>query len=78
MACLESALTYAKARPQFGRPIAGFQLTQAKFADMLTAITQVDGLGSRDLRAALEAWRDQPVLVVFEVLGGPSVRALAR
>ncbi|MCC6178499.1 MAG: acyl-CoA dehydrogenase family protein [Chloroflexi bacterium] len=40
MACFESALEYAKIRPQFGRPIAGFQLTQAKLADMLTAITQ--------------------------------------
>jgi glutaryl-CoA dehydrogenase len=40
MACFESALEYAKLRPQFGKPIAGFQLTQAKLADMLTAITQ--------------------------------------
>jgi glutaryl-CoA dehydrogenase len=40
MACFESALNYAKIRPQFGRPIGGFQLTQAKLADMLTAITQ--------------------------------------
>jgi glutaryl-CoA dehydrogenase len=44
MACLESSLEYAKARPQFGRPIAGFQLTQAKFADMLTSITQAQAL----------------------------------
>lgn len=40
-ACYDSSLTYAKARPQFGKPIAGFQLTQAKFADMLTSITQM-------------------------------------
>ena len=40
MACFESALEYAKIRPQFGKPIAGFQLTQQKLADMLTAITQ--------------------------------------
>jgi glutaryl-CoA dehydrogenase len=32
--CLEAALDYAGGREQFGRPIAGFQLTQAKFADM--------------------------------------------
>ncbi|WP_306206738.1 acyl-CoA dehydrogenase family protein [Actinoplanes sp. RD1] len=32
--CLETALSYALAREQFGRPIAGFQLTQAKLADM--------------------------------------------
>jgi glutaryl-CoA dehydrogenase len=32
--CLESAIAYAGDRVQFGRPIAGFQLTQAKLADM--------------------------------------------
>jgi glutaryl-CoA dehydrogenase len=32
--CLETAIDYARTRPQFGRPIAGFQLTQAKLADM--------------------------------------------
>ncbi len=31
--CLEAALEYAGTRIQFDRPIAGFQLTQAKFAD---------------------------------------------
>ncbi|MEU9138857.1 acyl-CoA dehydrogenase family protein [Streptomyces sp. NPDC048404] len=30
----ESALAYARTREQFGRPIGGFQLTQAKLADM--------------------------------------------
>ena len=37
---LRERAEYAKVRPQFGKPIAGFQLTQAKLADMLTAITQ--------------------------------------
>ncbi|WP_018254508.1 acyl-CoA dehydrogenase family protein [Salinispora mooreana] len=32
--CLETALEYARSRTQFGRPLAGFQLTQAKLADM--------------------------------------------
>ncbi len=32
--CLSTALDYAVSREQFGRPIAGFQLTQAKLADM--------------------------------------------
>jgi glutaryl-CoA dehydrogenase len=32
--CLHVALDYACSREQFGRPIAGFQLTQAKLADM--------------------------------------------
>jgi glutaryl-CoA dehydrogenase len=33
--CLSVALDYARTREQFGRPIAGFQLTQAKLADMV-------------------------------------------
>ncbi|AIA02750.1 MULTISPECIES: acyl-CoA dehydrogenase family protein [Streptomyces] len=32
--CFEAALDYARTREQFGRPIGGFQLTQAKLADM--------------------------------------------
>jgi glutaryl-CoA dehydrogenase len=32
--CLNTAIDYACDREQFGRPIAGFQLTQAKLADM--------------------------------------------
>lgn len=34
-AAYELALTYAKQRQQFGRPIAGFQLIQAKLVEML-------------------------------------------
>lgn len=40
-ACYEEALRYAKGRVQFGKPIAGFQLTQEKFAHMLTEITKM-------------------------------------
>ena len=40
MSCYETALEYSKARPQWGRPIAGFQLTQEKLVDALQAITQ--------------------------------------
>ncbi|MFN8124911.1 MAG: acyl-CoA dehydrogenase family protein [Candidatus Nanopelagicales bacterium] len=32
--CLETAISYSIDRPQFDRPIAGFQLTQKKLADM--------------------------------------------
>jgi glutaryl-CoA dehydrogenase len=35
--CLTTALEYAGTRVQFGKPIAGFQLTQAKFADATAA-----------------------------------------
>jgi glutaryl-CoA dehydrogenase len=33
-ACIESALEYSKTRVQFGKPIAAFQLTQEKLANM--------------------------------------------
>jgi len=40
MACYETSLNYALGRTQFDRPIASFQLQQAKFAEMLTEITK--------------------------------------
>ena len=45
--CFDEALRYSKTRIQFDRPIAGFQLVQNKFAQMLTEITA----------AQLIAWR---------------------
>src|ERR1700742_2411438 len=39
-ACYEAALDYAKSREQFGKPIAGFQLTQAKLVDMAVKVGQ--------------------------------------
>ena len=36
--CLETALDYAGTREQFGRPIASFQLTQRKLAEMAVAV----------------------------------------
>jgi glutaryl-CoA dehydrogenase len=47
MDCYDSALRYAKERVQFGKPIAGFQLTQKKLAEMITEIT----------KAQLMCWR---------------------
>jgi glutaryl-CoA dehydrogenase len=38
--CYDTALRYAQERVQFGRPIAGFQLTQKKLAEMITEITK--------------------------------------
>jgi len=40
MACYDAALNYAKTRIQFDRPIASFQLTQAKLVHMVTEITK--------------------------------------
>ena len=47
MDCYDTALQYSKERKQFGKPIAAFQLTQKKLAEMLTEIT----------KAQLLAWR---------------------
>jgi glutaryl-CoA dehydrogenase len=38
--CYDSALRYSKQRIQFGKPIASFQLTQKKLAEMITEITK--------------------------------------
>jgi glutaryl-CoA dehydrogenase len=40
MACYVEAVQYAKARVMFGKPIGGFQLQQARLAEMLTEITK--------------------------------------
>ena len=38
--CYNTALDYSKERKQFSKPIAGYQLTQSKLADMVTSITE--------------------------------------
>src|SRR6266853_730884 len=40
MACYDEAVSYAKTRLMFGKPIGGFQLQQARLAEMLTEITK--------------------------------------
>jgi len=47
LACYESALEYTRTRVQYGRPIAGFQLTQRKLVDMMLELQ----------KAQLVAWR---------------------
>jgi glutaryl-CoA dehydrogenase len=44
VAAYELALTYAKERGQFGKPIASFQLIQSKLANMLADITAMQTL----------------------------------
>ncbi len=39
-ACYESALEYTLSRSQFGKPLAGFQLTQRKLADLLVEVNR--------------------------------------
>lgn len=47
LACYDEARTYALQREQFGRPIASFQLVQAKLARMLTELTKAQLLAFR-------------------------------
>ncbi|TWI81999.1 acyl-CoA dehydrogenase family protein [Chitinophaga japonensis] len=47
MDCYDTALRYAKERKQFGKSIAGFQLTQKKLAEMITEITKAQLLNWR-------------------------------
>ncbi len=50
MACYECALSYAKDRVQFSRPIAGYQLVQQKLVYMLAEITKAQLLSLRLMR----------------------------
>ncbi len=45
--CYDSALRYSKERIQFGKPLAAFQLTQKKLAEMITEITKAQLLSWR-------------------------------
>jgi glutaryl-CoA dehydrogenase len=51
-ACYLEALDYTLGRSQFGRPIAGFQLSQRKLAEMLVAVNQASMTAFRLGRAA--------------------------
>lgn len=47
MDCYDTARQYAMERIQFDKPIAGFQLTQKKLAEMLSEITKAQLIGLR-------------------------------
>ncbi|MCK8681198.1 acyl-CoA dehydrogenase family protein [Streptomyces lichenis] len=60
----EAALEYARSREQFGRPIGGFQLTQAKLADMALELHK-GILLAHHLGRRLDAGRLRPEQVSF-------------
>jgi glutaryl-CoA dehydrogenase len=60
--CYETALTYAKSREQFGRPIAGFQLVQEKLVWMVQEITKAQLLALR-LTRIMEAGTATPAQI---------------
>ncbi|MGW0914365.1 acyl-CoA dehydrogenase family protein [Streptomyces sp. NPDC002784] len=62
--CFETAIEYAKSREQFGRPIGGFQLTQAKLADMAVELHK-GILLAHHLGRRMDAGRLRPEQVSF-------------
>ncbi|MEU6509531.1 acyl-CoA dehydrogenase family protein [Streptomyces sp. NPDC046942] len=60
----EAALDYARSREQFGRPIGGFQLTQAKLADMAVELHK-GILLAHHLGRRMDAGRLRPEQVSF-------------
>ena len=71
-ACYEAAVSYAISREQFGKPIAGFQLTQEKLAWMEVALGQA-GLVALHVGRLKEAGKVTPQQVSFGKLA--NVRA---
>ncbi|MFI6286197.1 acyl-CoA dehydrogenase family protein [Streptomyces sp. NPDC051018] len=63
-ASFASALEYARTREQFGRPIGGFQLTQAKLADMAVELHK-GILLAHHLGRRMDAGRLRPEQVSF-------------
>ncbi|MEU1182001.1 acyl-CoA dehydrogenase family protein [Streptomyces sp. NPDC005820] len=62
--CFEAAVDYARTREQFGRPIGGFQLTQAKLADMAVELHK-GILLAHHLGRRMDAGRLRPEQVSF-------------
>ncbi|MFC9280442.1 acyl-CoA dehydrogenase family protein [Streptomyces collinus] len=60
----EAALQYARTREQFGRPIGGFQLTQAKLADMAVELHK-GILLAHHLGRRMDAGRLRPEQISF-------------
>ncbi len=60
--CYNTALEYAKERKQFSKPIAAYQLTQLKLADMITWITEAQLLVYR-----LGRLKDEGAMTFYQV-----------
>ena len=72
MSCLDVAIKYSKERIQFGRPLAGFQLTQKKLAEMATEISKAQLL-SLHLGRLKDAGKLKPVHVSMGKMNNVSI-----
>jgi len=73
-ACYEEALAYTLQREQFGKPIASFQLTQKKLAEMVIAVNNAS-LAALQIGRLKDAGRLDPAQVSYGKLA--NVRAAA-
>ncbi len=73
-ACLEEALDYTMGRTQFGKPLASFQLTQKKLAEMVIAVNNAS-LAAVQIGRLKDAGTLEPAHVSYGKLG--NVRAAA-
>jgi glutaryl-CoA dehydrogenase len=71
-ACLQEALDYTLVRTQFGKPIASFQLTQKKLAEMVIAVNNAS-LAAVQIGRLKDAGTLEPAQVSYGKLG--NVRA---
>jgi glutaryl-CoA dehydrogenase len=71
-ACYQEALEYSLARSQFGKPIASFQLSQKKLAEMVIAVNNAS-LAALQIGRLKDAGRLDPAQVSYGKLG--NVRA---
>ncbi len=71
-ACYEEAQTYARQRRQFGRPLASFQLVQAKLARMLGDVTRAQLVAFR-LAQLKDANRVTPAQISMAKMGNVAI-----
>ncbi len=70
--CLEEALHYTMERTQFGKPIAGYQLTQKKLAEMVIAVNNA-ALAAVQIGRLKDQGKAEPAHISYGKLG--NVRA---
>ena len=71
--CLETAIAYALDREQFGKPIAGFQLTQRKLVDMMVKVQRGTLVALHLGRAKDDGTLTTPMISFFLLKTGPPV-----
>ncbi len=70
--CLEEALRYTMERTQFGKPVAGYQLTQKKLAEMVIAVNNA-ALAAVQIGRLKDQGKAEPAHISYGKLG--NVRA---